>query len=435
MAAARWRAKGVYMGHAHVAKPYRDLQKRLERSPQGAPESETLFRILKELFTEQEARLVSRLPFRYFTVETAAKIWKKSLPEAEALLNTLADKGLILDFKSDRERKFILAPTMAGFFEFSLMRTDGRFDARLLSELYHQYINVEPDFVHVLHIDPPVDRTFIHEDQIPEEAYSEVLDHERVSNVIDTASCISVGRCYCRHKMEHLGKACDNPQEVCLTFNGTARSLVDHGIAREISKDQAREIIRRVEALGLVHIGDNVRNEVAWICNCCSCCCEALLAYKRLGYVRNIHTNFEAAIQPELCIACGKCLQKCPVDAIHEQTDAAGGKVFTVDLDRCIGCGVCSRFCPTGAIHMNRRAEMNHTPKDGFERMIRSAIDTGKLGNLIFDNYHLWTHRMLSRFINILLGLNPVRKQMMRQQVQSRFLRFAEKQMEKAKKG
>ncbi|HDP95996.1 MAG TPA: (Fe-S)-binding protein [Candidatus Aminicenantes bacterium] len=419
------------MGHANVSRAYRNLQKRLDRSPQGAPESEALFRILKELFSEQEARLVSRLPFRYFTVETAAETWKKPHSEAEAILDTLADKGLMLDFKAGEERKFILAPTMAGFFEFSLMRTDGRFDARLLSELYHQYINVEPDFVHILHINPPIDRAFVHEDQIPEESFSEVLDYERVSHVIDSSSCISVGRCYCRHKMEHLGKACDNPQDVCLTFNGTARSLIDHDIAREISKEEAHEIIRRVEELGLVHIGDNVRNEVAWICNCCSCCCEALLAYKRLGYVRNIHTNFEAAINPSLCINCGKCAQKCPVDAIHEGKDDAGERAFLVNLDRCIGCGVCSCFCPTGAIRMERRAELNDTPKDGFERMIRSAIDTGKLGNLIFDNYHLWTHRILSRFINVLLGLGPIHKQMMQKQVQSRFLRFAEKKAAK----
>ena len=421
------------MGHAHVSKNFLNLQQRLDKSPQGAPESETLFRILQELFSEEEARLVSSLPFRYFTVATAAAIWKMTEAETETILNTLADKGLLLDFKSKEERRFMLAPTMAGFFEFSLMRTDGRFDAKLLSELYHQYINVEEDFVHILNISPPIDRAFIHEDQIPEESYSEVLDYERVSHVIDSATCISVGRCYCRHKMEHLGKACDNPQEVCLTFNGTARNLIDHGIAREISKEETHEIIREVEALGLVHIGDNVQNEVAWICNCCSCCCEALQAYRRLGYVRNIHTNFEAEILQDMCVACGQCARKCPVEAIREDKNEKGETRFTVNLDRCIGCGVCGRFCPTGAIRFNRRDPLNRTPKDGFERMIRSAINTGKLGNLIFDNYHLWTHRMLGRMVNILLNLNPVHKRMMKEQVQSRFLRYAENKMKKVK--
>jgi len=250
------------MGHHSYSKEYLQLQQRLDKSPQGAPASDTLFEILKILFTEEEAALVSKLPIRFFTIPKAAKIWRKSEEETATILNTLADKGLIVDLQSGDERRFVLAPTMAGFFEFSIMRTDGKFDTQLLSELYHQYINLEDDFMAIFKLDPAIDRVLVQEDSIPERYYSEVLDYERVSHIIDTASCITVGQCYCRHKMEHAGEACDNPQDVCLTFNTTAKSLSTHGIAKEISKKEAHAIIKRVQDLGLVQIGDNVQEGV-----------------------------------------------------------------------------------------------------------------------------------------------------------------------------
>src|SRR5512146_2240504 len=70
------------MAH-HVAKSgYAELVDRLNRFPQGAPPSDLLFAILKMLFSEREAELVSLLPVRPFTAETAARLWK--MPPAEA---------------------------------------------------------------------------------------------------------------------------------------------------------------------------------------------------------------------------------------------------------------------------------------------------------------------------------------------------------------
>ena len=126
---------------------YKALQKRLEKSPQGAPASEALFKIIEHLFTEKEAKLVSQIPINLFSAKKAAKIWNMHEKEAKEVLNELADKGLLLDIKKGNNQEYILAPTMAGFFEFSIMRTDGKLDRKLLSELYHQYINVEEDFI------------------------------------------------------------------------------------------------------------------------------------------------------------------------------------------------------------------------------------------------------------------------------------------------
>ena len=143
------------MGHT-TKKSYLNLQQRLDKSTQGAPSSEALFKILEILFSEQEAKLVSVLPLNLFTAKKASKLWKKDIKEAQEILDELAGKGLLMDLDNKGQQVYVLAPTMAGFFEFSLMRTDGKFDRKILSELYYQLLgftaftpwvkqNVRPD--------------------------------------------------------------------------------------------------------------------------------------------------------------------------------------------------------------------------------------------------------------------------------------------------
>ena len=154
------------MGHITPRK-YLQLQKRLDMSAQGAPESEALFNILKILFTEEEAGKTALLPIKPFTVKTAAKRWKTSEAETQKTLNDLADKGILFDLDDGKVQRYVMAPTMAGFFEFSLMRTDGKFNRKVLSELYYQYINEEDDFVaRTMNQNPAMARTFVHEKSI-----------------------------------------------------------------------------------------------------------------------------------------------------------------------------------------------------------------------------------------------------------------------------
>jgi len=166
-----------------------------------------------------------------------------------------------------------------------------------LSALYYQYVNVEEGFLRQFaNINPPIARVFVQEDAI-KDIKSEVLSYEKAHEGIDQASFITVGTCFCRHKMEHLGLACDNPQDVCLTFNGVAKNLAAQGIAREISKSSAHDILNLCIEKGLVQIGDNKMDELVVICNCCGCCCDILLAYKRFESTSLINpTNYIAVI-------------------------------------------------------------------------------------------------------------------------------------------
>ncbi|MBF0498895.1 MAG: 4Fe-4S binding protein [Candidatus Riflebacteria bacterium] len=414
---------------AHItSKSYIKLQHRLDKSPQGAPESDALFRILEHLFTEKEAEYVSVLPIFPFRLEQASKFWKLSLSETAQVLDGLTDKGIILDLKVKDKTVYVLAPTMAGFFEFSLMKMGMKFDKQLLAKLYHQYINQENEFgKRIFELNPNPVRTFIHEDTIQHKDVDQILDYERATLVIEKSSFWAVGICYCRHKMEHLGKSCGHSMNVCMSFNEVGKSLSEHNIAKPSSKSESLEILKKCRDEGLVQIGNNTQDNVSWICNCCGCCCEALLAYKKLGFNPRIETNWFALNDIKQCSSCGICVKKCPCNAISLVKDGVEFPVTyaKIDFEKCIGCGVCSRFCPKNCIKIERRRETKFVPKDSFERYVLAAIDSGTLQNLIFDNYQLWHYGVLRRVLEIIFNLPPVKWLLANRQLQSRFIQAA----------
>jgi len=199
------------MAHRTLKSSYALLAERLNRFPQGAPPSELLFAILKMLFSEREAGLVSLLPIKPFDEQTAARAWKTSRADARRVLDELASRAILVDVEREGRSIYCLPPPMAGFFEFSMMRVRPDLDQRALAELFYRYMNVEEDFIKALFATGPTQlgRAFVQEPAVGADDALLVLDYERASEVIKTATHIGVGMCYCRHKMMHLGRACD----------------------------------------------------------------------------------------------------------------------------------------------------------------------------------------------------------------------------------
>ncbi len=417
------------MAHHTVKQGYLDLVDRINRFPQGAPSSELLYRILEMLFSEREAELVSRLPIRPFAAERAARVWKMPVDAARVVLDELASRAVLLDIESENGTTYVLPPPMAGFFEFSMMRIRDDLDQRVLAELFYQYLNVEEDFIRALFTEgeTQLGRTFVAETSLPKDLALEVLDYERASHVVESATHIGVGVCYCRHKMDHMGRACSAPMNICMTFNNTAASLTRHGHARTVEATECLDLLAEARESGLVQFGENVQQRVNFICNCCGCCCEAMIAARRFGHLHPVHTtNYLPANDLERCTGCGKCVSACPVVAMTlvsaNDPDKPKRKVSKLDENLCLGCGVCVPACPEGGITLTPRGERVITPVDSVRRTVTMAVERGTLQHLIFDNHAFASHRAMAAVLGAILRLPPVKRSMASGQLGSRYL-------------
>lgn len=417
------------MGHiVNHHRDYRLLQERFDRHLTGAPASPTFTKILELLFTPEEARLVRRFPT--IPTRTSKLAQKLKMPEAELneKIQELGQRGLVIDIENKGRRYVALPPVVIGFFEYTFMRTRGEAPMAELAKLFDQYMLEDDRFSRaVFQKQTQVGRSMVREESLPGGDHIEILDWERATYVVEHAKSHAVSMCACRHKAEHLGHACKNDQNNCLSFGGAADVLVHNGLAQHISVNESMELLEQGKEAGLAQTGDNVQNDLSYICNCCGCCCGMMEAIKTFD-IKNaiVSSNWVIEIDEETCSGCGKCETACPVDAIEMVKYEQGGKnrqKAVSNAEVCLGCGVCPTVCKTGSAEMTSREQRIVTPERGFDKYAAMAIERGKLADLIFSDYDSLSHRTLGRALSVLENSAPVKALLAIEPLKSAFLR------------
>nr|MBP7323945.1 4Fe-4S binding protein [Deltaproteobacteria bacterium] len=206
--------------------------------------------------------------------------------------------------------------------------------------------------------------------KVVDHALQAVYTYDMMVEVVRKATKIAVVHCPCRQRARLVGgNACTHTLENCIKFNRMAEFVIERGLGREITTEEALEIIRKSEEEGLIHFVDNCQEDIQHNCNCCSCCCWNVAPIKKRLVPRDyiMATYYLRTTDEDACVGCGQCAEDCPMEIITME-----GDLPVIDESICIGCGVCLLHCPTDAAKLKKKGDS--IPAKDFTALHQEAI-------------------------------------------------------------
>jgi NAD-dependent dihydropyrimidine dehydrogenase PreA subunit len=330
---------------------YEQLAAALDQLPNGFPRTRSgvELRILKKIFSHEEASIACQLGRSPEPVGTIAERLGLSAANAEETLLKMVKRGLLWYEKVEGQYSFRLAPFVVGIYEAQLESMDHE-----LAHLVEDYLS-NGGAVGIMKPQPALHRVVPAQRAVKSEW---ILPYDDVKAILMNSKSFGLRDCICRVQQEHIGRKCDFPLRTCLFFS----SVESRPHIYTISKEEALSFLDKAEEIGLVHTVSNVMKGIGYVCNCCGCCCGILRGITDWGIEESVaYANYYATIDPEVCLGCGTCRDRCQVRAISEKNG-----VSIVTREKCIGCGLCVTGCPNGAAKLTRKPdkEMVNPPAD-----------------------------------------------------------------------
>lgn len=346
---------------------YTRLRDFMDKTPGGFPKTESgvEMKILKKLFTPEQAEITLNLTLM---PESASQIaGRLGMDEAEAAgkLEAMAKEGLIMRVRSGDEAYYSALSFVVGIWEFHLNTLD-----RELAELTVEYMPHLAESWKSIKTKPlrvvPIDASL--------QDGKAVSTYAQIRELAKDKQLISVARCVCEKQQDLLGNPCDRPKERCIQFDMAAQYYIENGMSREISREELDALLKMGEEQALVLCPTNSK-DIINICMCCGCCCENLKTLKKYDRpADHCLSPYLAEIDPESCVMCGDCVDRCQMDAIRE-----GDEAHEVETARCIGCGLCVPTCPEQAISLVEKPDVAEIPENLVDMNIKLAQERGVL--------------------------------------------------------
>lgn len=346
---------------------YTSLARHLDSLPAGFPptESGVELRILKRLFTKEEARIAAGLTMMPEPAEAVASRLSMDPGELAPMLEEMAGRGLVFRSGKGGELTYMAAQFVIGIWEYHL----NSLDAALIADVNEYF----PHFMKDSWVAHKTKQLRVIPVSKEITAEMEIMPYEAAEEIIRGQGKIVVSDCICRKEHQMAENGCDFPMEVCLSFGTGAYYYEENGLGRSIDQEEALAILKKGQEAGLVLQPGNAKKP-ANICMCCGCCCQVLSNLKTLDQpAAAVHTNYLARVDEDACVGCGDCEDRCHMDAIRVDDTAR------VDTDRCIGCGVCAPGCPAGAVALVKKEAVYDPPANVFETYVTMARERGNL--------------------------------------------------------
>jgi Na+-translocating ferredoxin:NAD+ oxidoreductase subunit B len=354
---------------------YRKLQEHLDKETLGFPATKigSELRILKHLFTPEQAKAALGLTYKLEPVQPIFDRVEKgafSIEKLEAILDECAKFGVITHRVKNGVKHYGTLHYLIGMAEGGMHKgpTPEFFKAveeyAIDGQFWDKFLHTKVSQMRTI----PVEQSISTEHQIG--------SYDALKDLIEKSpGPFGVIPCICRSNADKAGTPClkTHRSETCMVFNNTAKAAIGFGTIREISRDEALDILRKNAEDGLVLQPANTQ-EIDYMCSCCGCCCGLLKLQKMLPDPADCWTtNFYAQVDPDNCTACGACVDACQVNAVTLD-DATG--LAVVNLKRCLGCGNCVPNCPVEAIALKKKEAEFVPPKTAEE--LNEIIMTNK---------------------------------------------------------
>lgn len=341
---------------------YRDLLKRIDELSFGFPKSYVGadLMLIRKIFSRENAENFLLMSKGYQTAEEYAEKNGFSPDDAKMRLDRMAERGLILRRHRERGDEYGQHPFVMGFLEWQGNRA-GNGSSWLYSTAIYM---VSSQFGSRMSQTMPFYRTIPHHPEFVEG--SVIKPYDNIEAMLDRHRRFAVGVCMCRlmDKMKP-NNPCNHPLETCIETDDYADFYIETGIGREITKEEALEILRQGEKDGRIIQATNSQ-EGENFCSCCSCGCGMLyLKNKYPGPSAALWSNHYSVIDYSKCISCGKCVTRCTFGYISKNPVT---KKVSVDTDACLGCGLCVSTCPTKAITLRQKSgDKLYTPPPTYD--------------------------------------------------------------------